>query len=138
MPISTNRNGPRNAVRGRHKESVKGLLKFQLAAMIATPLLFMLESKEAVLSTLIGGGIALTATGLQVVGFFRPYRAQNPRAILGAMVASEILKLVVIGLLFAMVFKGLRWIDPFPILTGFIVVYLTPNVLAFLGRQQAS
>lgn len=134
MPISTNRNAPRDS----HKESVQGLLKYQLAAMIAIPLLFMPESKEAVFSALIGGGIALTATGLQVVGFFRPYRAQNPRAILGAIVASEILKLVVIGLLFAMTFKGVKWIELFPMLMGFIIVYLTPYVLAFTGRQKAS
>jgi F0F1-type ATP synthase assembly protein I len=118
--------------------SIKALLKMQLTATILVPLLFLADEEKAVLSALIGGGIAFTATALQGIRFIQPYRAQCPEALLTRILLSELTKMILIAVLFAMVFVVLHWIRPMPTFLGFIVVYLTPLLAAAFGRPKAS
>lgn len=111
----------------------KRLLVVQIVATGVVPLLFLLGGIHAGLSALIGGLIALTAWLIQAVKFFGPYRAQYPAELLRVMKQSEVIKLVVVGTIFALVFKGLEWIRPGPIFTGFIIIYLLPMLANATG-----
>jgi F0F1-type ATP synthase assembly protein I len=114
------------------------LLKFQLTATIVTPLLLLAVSLPAAMGALAGGVIAVIATGLQASRFFGPYRAQNPKAILANMVRTEVTKLAVTAALFALLFKSFDGVEPLPVFSGFVVVYLTPLVAALKGQPQVS
>lgn len=118
------------------KEMAKGLLAAQLAATIAASLLFLALTTEAAMSALLGGLIATLGLTWQAIRFFRPYRASQPQALLAGMVMSEVYKLLFYGLAFALVFKTQDWVQHLPLLTGFMIVYLTPLVTRQTRRTE--
>lgn len=115
-----------------NKKMLAGLLMGQLAVTITLPALFSPLGWQTAVSVLIGGGMTYLLVLLQLWGLLRPYRAQNPGAILGAMVYVAAARLILVALLFALVFKALDWIVVWAVFVGFIISYL----ISFLVMHQ--
>lgn len=98
----------------------------QLAVTIALSLLLVPLGWQSAASALVGGGIALVFMPMQLWGLLRPYRAQNPGAIFGAMLYVAAVKFLLGVGLFALAFKGLPWLVPWAVFVGFIISYLAP------------
>lgn len=109
-----------------NKKPPLGLLMGQLAVTIALSLLLLMFGWQAAASAMIGGAIAMALMLLQLWGMMRPYRAQSPGAIVGAMVYVAAVKMALAGALFALAFKGLTWVAPYALFAGFIISYLAP------------
>lgn len=109
-----------------NKKPPLGLLMGQLAVTIALSLLLLPLGWQMAASLMIGGAIATALMLLQLWGMMRPYRAQNPGAIVGAMVYVAAAKMILVAALFAVVFKGLAWVVHAAVFVGFIISYLAP------------
>jgi len=117
------------------REKVKNLLLLQLLTAITVPLFFLFSGVHSALSALIGGGIALLACAMQAMKVFGPYRAQEPEALVGAMMYSEATKMVLVGALFAMAFHSIVWLRPVAVFRGFIIVYLSSLPVGLWDRN---
>jgi F0F1-type ATP synthase assembly protein I len=80
--------------------------------LIAALVGWLMASRIAGLSALLGGGIATVATFAMVAVAFRQSAAVSPARLLGTFFGGEILKLVVVVALFVAV---LHWLHPAPI-----------------------
>lgn len=121
-----------------NKKTLSGLLMGQLAVTITVPLLLSLLGWRVAASALIGGAITLPLMLLQFWGELRPWRAQNPGAILGAMVYVSAARLLLVMLLFALVFKALSWVVAWAVFIGFITSYLMSLLAVRQGASRLS
>lgn len=121
-----------------NKKLLPGLLMGQLAVTITLPLLFSPLGWQTALSALIGTGISLPLFLLQLWGLMRPWRAQNPGAILGAMVYVAAARLLLVMLLFALVFKALTWVVAWALFVGFITSYLITSLAMHQNESRMS
>ena len=83
----------------------------------------------------MGGLIAAVASAFFASRVFADYRAQNPQRLLLRWYAAELMKLALIGGLFAAAFL---WIEPLSagaLFGAFLVIHLIPSLLPADGAR---
>lgn len=108
----------------------KRILLMQLAAALLIPLGALVHSPLAAASALVGGGIATVANAFFAAWMFGQYRAQDPQAIVLKMYGGELLKLVLIALVFIAVFVWMKPLILPAVLSAFLVVQILPPLIA--------
>lgn len=88
-------------------------------------------------SALIGGAAAATAGLLFATGVFGRYRAQEPGALAGRLVAAELAKLAYTGTVFLVAVLVVRPLSPVALLLAYFVVQLAPALAAAMADRQA-
>lgn len=114
----------------RAKVSIK--VQLALTVVIAAPLMFV--GVVVSYSAVIGGLIATIANAFLVKRVFTSYRAQVPGLLLAQIYSAEIIKLVLVGVLFA---AAIAWVEPLSVgalFSAFIVVHLVPSMIMLIGR----
>ena len=90
-----------------------GVVLGQAAVTVVAALVgWLAASRTAGVSALLGGGIATVATFAMVAVAFRQTAKASPARLLGTFFGGELLKLVVVVVLFVAV---LHWLHPAPI-----------------------
>ena len=106
---------------------IRLILLLQLLITLVVTLAALVAGMNAALSALLGGAIAALGNILFALWVFGPYRAQEPGNLLARFYGAEMLKLVLIALLFAVTFV---WVKPLNVValfgTFFLVQVLSP------------
>jgi ATP synthase protein I len=87
-------------------------------------------------SALAGGMIAAVANALFAGRIFADYRAQEPQLLLMRLYGAELLKLVLVGVLFGGAYLWIEPLSPGALLGAFLVVYLVPPVIVASGADR--
>jgi ATP synthase protein I len=104
-------------------------MQMVLAQLVITVLLSLLLFPFgwiAVLSGLLGGGIATLASALFAHKVFVHYRAQQPGMIAGRFYAAEAQKLLLVAILFALLFIYLKPLNLIALFGIYIVAQFVP------------
>ncbi len=115
-------------------------MRMVLAQLVTTVLLSLLLFPfgwTAVLSGLLGGGVATLASALFARKVFTHYRAQQPGLIVGRFYAAEIQKLLVVAILFAIIFLCLKSMNLIALFGIFIAAQFVPAIYIhfYTGRR---
>jgi F0F1-type ATP synthase assembly protein I len=87
-------------------------------------------------SASIGGAAAASAGLLFAAGVFGRYRAQEPGALTGRLVAAELAKLAYTGAVFLVAFLVVRPLSPAALLLAYFAVQLAPALAAAMADRQ--
>lgn len=99
----------------------KWILLSQIIVTLVVALAALAAEKNAALSALLGGTIATLGNLLFALWVFGPYRAQEPGGLLTRFYGAELLKLLLIALLFAATFV---WVEPLNVVALFVAFFL--------------
>ncbi len=108
----------------------KRLVLAQLATVVVMVLLTSLYDLRIARDAAIGGLAAWLGNALLALRVFGPYRAQNPGRIVARFYGGELLKIVVIVLVFAAAMRGLEDLNPVAVFGAFLIVQVLPPLLA--------
>jgi len=108
----------------------KRILLTQLAATLLIALGALIHSPLAAASAFIGGGTATVANAFFAAWVFGQYRSQDPQAMVLKMYGGELLKLLLIALVFTVVFVWMKPLNLPALLGALLAVQLLPPVIA--------
>lgn len=106
------------------------VISAQLVTTLIAALLLILFGWVHFWSGLIGGMIATLTNAVFAARVFVRYRAQEPARLLGRFYRAEFMKLALTALLFAGVFIWLQPLSPGALFGVFILVQITPILVA--------
>jgi len=116
------------------KQRAQMAMKVQVAITLLVSAILMFVGLVVAYSAMVGGLIATVANAFFAKRVFVDYRAQSPGLLLAQIYSAEILKLILVGALFA---AAIAWIDPLSagtLFSVFIVVHLIPSIMTLFGR----
>ncbi|MCF6758647.1 F0F1 ATP synthase subunit I [Pseudomonas balearica] len=106
-----------------HRQPVfRGLLVQAVAALVGTLACGVVFGVVAGYSALLGGLIALSANAYFAYKAFRYFGARSTRAIVQSFWAGEMGKQILAAALFALVFVGVRPLEPVALFAGYVLV----------------
>lgn len=108
----------------------KRILLTQLVVTLLIALGALFYSPLAAMSALIGGGTATVGNAIFAVWVFGPYRSQNPQVMVVKMYGGELLKLLLIALIFTVVFVWMKPLNLPALLSALLAVQILPPVIA--------
>ena len=117
------------------RNKVARLLRYQVFMLLPVTLGALVFGSRAAWSALLGGTIALAANVLFAVAVFAPYRAARAGNLVARFYAAEVLKLVFVGLAFAVVFLWIRPLHVAALFVAFFVVQVVSPLLAHLSAR---
>jgi len=120
------------------KRRVKRLVSMQFFVALILALGLLLVDPVYAYSSLAGGLIAAVANAAFARRVFADYRAQEPQLLLMRLYGAELLKLVLVGVLFAGVYLWIEPLSPGALLGAFLIVYLVPPVILASGDRSLS
>jgi ATP synthase protein I len=108
----------------------KRILVAQLVATLIVSMFGLLFGPRDGLFALIGGSTATIANGLFAYWVFGRYRAAEPGRLVSQFYGGELLKLVFIGVAFALAIVWMEPLRPLALFGAFFVVQVLPPLLA--------
>jgi ATP synthase protein I len=116
---------------------IRHIISAQFGAAIVVALALLLFDQQYAWSGLIGGLISASINGLTAWKVFVPYRAQNPNEVLARVYGAEIRKLLLTGVVFALVLTLLEPLN-FGVLISvyFCVQVMVPAIVFSLEDRQ--
>lgn len=127
------------AVLNYPSERVWKIVGTQLLLTLFIGLILLVVDKEHAISGVLGGFAATAGNFLFARRLFGNYRASEPGMMLGRIYMAEILKLVVMTLIFA---AAIKWYEPLSILAmlaAWLVVHIAPGIqIAVNGNNKES
>jgi len=117
------------------KRRVKRLVTLQFLAASILALGLLLAGPVYAYSSLTGGLIAAFASAAFAGRVFVDYRAQEPQLLLMRLYGAELLKLVLVGVLFAGAYLWIEPLSPGALLGAFLIIYLVPPVIVASGGR---
>lgn len=102
----------------------------QVITTIALTILGLFIGPWTALSLLFGGGAATLANALFAFLVFGPYRAQEPGNLVFRFYGAELLKLMLVALLFWGVFIWFKPVSVVALFGSFLLVQILPTMLA--------
>jgi len=112
------------------QRTIKRLLLIQLMATLVAAVVAWLIQAEAGISALVGGLASLMGSLLFALWVFAPYLAQKPGGLLSRFYLAELVKLIVIGLVFAAAIVWLKPLNVVALFGAFFVVQVLAPLLA--------
>ena len=106
------------------------LVVSQLAVTLIAALLLLVAGWIYAMSGLIGGAIATVANAVFARRVFVRYRAQEPGKLLGKLYGAELQKLLLTGVLFALIFIWIRPLSAGALFSVYLLVQLMPVLMA--------
>ena len=112
------------------RRQLKRLLWWQLILALGCQVLALPFGIAVTISVAIGAGACITANWLHAWWVFRDYRASRPGAVAGRMYAGEIIKIVVVLLIFGFAFASIDELNLPALLLTYFAVQVVPALLA--------
>ena len=107
----------------------------QLLVTLLAAILLLPAGMEHALSGLIGGIIATLANAVFAMAIFVHYQADAPGKLIGRFYSAELLKLLLIGFLFAATFFLIKPLSVGALFGIFFLVQMTPIAIAHFFRH---
>ena len=120
-------------MRVANKSQAKKAVLAQLAMTLLLSLSAGLVSTDYVHSALAGGLIATTANAFFSYWVFADYRAQHPNKLVGRLYGAEIVKLILVGLMFAGAVQLIAPLSGGALFGVFLCVHLMPGLMSLFG-----
>ena len=111
---------------------IRHIISAQFGVAISVALALLLFNQLYAWSGLIGGLISASTNGLMARKVFLPYRAQHPGEVLARFYGAEFWKLLLTGVLFAVV---LIYVEPLSfgaLLGSYLLVQVVVPIIAFV------
>ncbi len=108
--------------------------QYGFTVVIALGLSFIDESYAW--SGLLGGLVSASVNSLIALKVFVPYRAQNPTEVLGRMLSSEVYKLLLTGILFAVVILVVHPLSVGSLLGTYLFIQVAVPIIALLTEDR--
>ena len=113
-----------------NRAQLKRLLLWQIGFAAVAMLLALPFGTEVLVSVAIGAGVCLLANWLFALWVFRRYRAQRPGELVLRMYGAEIIKIVVILVLFGVAFATVADLNLPALLGTYFAVQVLPALFA--------
>ena len=115
------------------RKKVAQLLRYQVFMLLPVTMGALVFGVMAAWSAFLGGMIALAANVLFAVAVFVSYRAAAPGNLVARFYAAEAVKLVFVGLAFAVLFIWIKPLNVAALFVAFFVVQVLSPLLAHLS-----
>jgi len=115
---------------------IRHIISAQFGAAVLIALTLLLFNQLYAWSGLIGGLISASINGLTARQVFVPYRAQEPGAVLARMFGAEFRKLVLTGVLFAVVLTLVKPLSVGAMLGSYLFVQVVVPIIVFLFEDR--
>ncbi len=111
---------------------IRHIISAQFGVAISVALALLLFNQLYAWSGLIGGLISASTNGLTARKVFLPYRAQNPGEVLARFYGAEFWKLLLTGILFAVVLISVEPLSFGALLGCYLFVQLVVPIIVFV------
>lgn len=116
------------------RKKVARLLRYQALMLLLVTSGAWVFGMQAAWSALLGGSVALMANVIFALLMFAPYRAAEPGKLMARLYMAEALKLVLVGLAFAVLFL---WVKPLSVAALFVAFFMVQVVSPLLAHTLA-
>lgn len=133
MPTSTYNSPSTNRVTS--KSQAFRIVIGQLLVTLLAAILLLTAGKTHAWSGLIGGTIATLANAVFAISIFGQYRADAPGKLIGRFIGAELIKFILIAILFAATFFLIKPLSVGALFGIFLLVQMTPIAIVHFFRQ---